>query len=68
MVRGPDASYTLVDTGDGFFGALELLAAGFLEQIRLFQDLFRFHIPNAYRFLSSVDIVTFNYRVFVRPW
>jgi hypothetical protein len=29
--------------------------------------LFRFHIPNADSFLSSVDIVTFDYRVFVRP-
>jgi hypothetical protein len=68
VVWGPDASYTLVDTGDGFLGALELLAAGFLQQIRLVEDLFRFQIPNADGFLSPVDVVTFDYRVFVRPW
>lgn len=68
VVWGPDASYTLVETGDGFLGALELLSAGFLEQIRLLQDLFRFHISNAYSFLSSVDIVTFDHWMFVRPW
>jgi hypothetical protein len=67
VVRGPDASDTLVDTRDGLLGALQLLSAGLLQQIGLLAYLLRLEIPHANRLLPSVDVVSLDYRVLVWP-
>lgn len=67
MVRGPDASDTLIDTRNGLFGALQLLPAGFLEQVRLLQYLFRLEIPNTDGLLASINVVSSDHWVLVRP-
>lgn len=67
MVRGPDASDTLVDTRDGLLGALQLLSAGLLQQIGLLAYLLRLEIPHANRLLPSVDVVSLDYGVLVWP-
>lgn len=67
MVRGPDTSHTLVNTGDRLLGALQLLAAGLLQQVRLLEDLFGLQISDADCLLTTVDVVTLDDGVFVRP-
>jgi len=68
MVRRPDATHTVVDTRNGFLGALQLLATGLLQQIGLLEYLFRFEVPHTNRLLTSVDIVNLDDRVLVRSW
>ena len=67
MIWGPDTSHTLVDTGNRLLGALQLLAAGFLQQVRLLENLFGLQISNADRLLTTVDVVTLDDGVLVRP-
>lgn len=39
VVRRPDTTHTLIQTCDWLLGTLQLLSAGFLEKVRLAQDL-----------------------------
>lgn len=68
MIRRPDPSDTLVDTGDGLVGAFQLLAAGLLEQIGLHGYLMGLEIAHADRLLSSVDVVASENRMLARSW
>ena len=68
MIRGPDASDTLVDTCDGLLGTFQFLSAGLLQQIRLLEDLFGLEVADTDRFFTSVDVVALDYRVLVWPW
>ena len=68
MIRGPDASDTLVDTCDGLLGTLQFLAASLLEQVCFLEDLFGLEVANTDRLLTSVDVVALDYRVLVWSW
>lgn len=68
VVWGPDTSDTLVDTCDGLLGALQLLAAGLLQQIRLLEDLLGLEVADTNCLFSSVDVVTLDDGMLVRPW
>lgn len=68
MVWGPDASDTLVDTRNRLLGALQFIPAGLPQQVRLPQDLLGLKIPDANRLLTSVDVLSLDYGVLVRPW
>ena len=68
MVRGPDASDTVVDTRNRLLGALQLLSAGLLQQVRLLEYLFRLEIPHTAGLLASVDVMALDHWVLMRPW
>lgn len=68
MIRRPDPSNTLVDTGDGPVGAFQLLATRLFEQIGLLGYLMGFEIAHADRLLSSVDVVASENRMLARSW
>lgn len=68
MVRGPDASDTVVDTRNGLLGALQLLPASLLQQVCLVEYLFRLEVPHTDSLLASVDVVALDHWVLVRPW
>ena len=67
VVRTPQASDTLVDTGDGLVGALDLVAAGVAQQLDLLQDLQGVHVLDADGLLAAVDVVPDEHRVLPRP-
>lgn len=66
MVRGPDTTHALVDTRDGLVGALQLLAAGLLQQERLVEYLLGLEVADADHLLSAVDVVALDDGVLVR--
>ena len=68
MVRGPDASDTVVDTRNRLLGALQLLPAGLLQQVRLVEYLFRLEVPHTDNLLASVDVMALDHWVLMRPW
>lgn len=67
MERVPDTSHALVKTRDGLLGALRLLAAGRLQQIRLVEDLLGLEVADTDRLLSAVDVVSLDDGVLVWP-
>ena len=67
MVRRPDTSDALVDTRNGFLGALQLFAAGFLEKVRLVEDLLGLEIAHADGLFASIDIVALDDGMLVWP-
>lgn len=66
MVRGPDATHALVETRHRLVGALQLLAAGFLQQVRLVEYLLGLEVPHADDLLAAVDVVALDDGVLVR--
>lgn len=68
MIRRPDTSNRLIDTGDRLPDSLRLLSTGFLQQVCFGENLFLFHIPDTDRFFTTIDVMTSHDRVFVRSW
>lgn len=68
MIRRPDTTYAVVDTRNGLFGALVLLATGLLQHVCLDTDLLGLEVPHANCLLSSVDVLSLDDWVLVRSW
>lgn len=68
VIRRPDASHTLVQTCDWLLGPLQLLSAGFFEQVGLLHNLLGLEVSDANGLLSAVDVVALDDGVFVRSW
>jgi hypothetical protein len=68
VIWRPDTSDTVVDTRDGLLGALQLLAAGLLQQFGLLENLFGLKVADTDRLLPSIYVETLNYWMLVRPW
>ncbi len=53
----PDASYTVVGTLDWLLHLPQLFPGGIPQQLRLLQNLKRFHVLDADRLVPAVDVV-----------
>lgn len=68
MIRRPDTSDTLVDTRDWLLGVLQLLSTCQLKQIGLLKYLLGLKVPDTNRLLPSIDIVSLDDGMSIRPW
>jgi len=60
VVRRPDTTHTLVQTGNRLLGPLQLVAAGVLENHSLLQDVFRLEIAHTDRLLTAIDVLALD--------
>lgn len=65
MVWRPDTTHTLVQTGDGLLGPLQLLTTGIPHGHCLLQDILRLEIPHTKRLLMSVDVMALNHGMLI---
>lgn len=68
MIRRPNTSHRLVNTGNRLLRSLVLLSARLLQHVRFHQHLVLLQVSHADRALAAVDVVAFDNRMFARTW
>lgn len=68
MVRRPNTTHTLIQTGNRLLGAFQLVSASILEDHCLLEDVFGLKVAHTDGLLIAVDVLSLNHGVLLVSW